>query len=130
MAVRLSDRDLVVLDERRKGQNRSAYLRSLLLHVERPSLGARSSLSEPEPTDPVQPIPEPEPLPVPAPIVPPVPPPTPVETGVPLTGPSTRTEERHLHRYKKVTGQEPSRWVGGVAFYRYRCECGETKEDR
>ncbi len=83
VTVKMSEKDLAVLDERRKGVGRSAYLRWLL--VNRPITGTHP---HPDPVvPPVDPTSPPQP-PIPSPVSPPVPPPTPVET--------------HLHQWKKI----------------------------
>ena len=121
LELRLSDKDLAVLDQRRGATTRSAYIR-WLIHQDRPVNPVESSLSEPNPvsppSDPVQPIPPDEPFdpPIPKPIVPPVNPGAPVETGA----------KRHLHRFKKA--ENPINHIKGVPQYRQVCAgCGMEK---
>ena len=67
--VRLSEGDLAVLDGKRGGFTRSAFIRWLITHDD----GHPHPEPHPEPVDP----------PIPSPISPPVPPPNPVETFTP-----------------------------------------------
>lgn len=70
--LRLSPREIEILDEKRGSTTRSAFIRNLIaLHDGHPHPDPH-----PEPLTP-------EPAPVPSPITPPVPPPNPVETFTP-----------------------------------------------
>lgn len=102
ITVKMSQRDLEVLDQNRKGVSRSTYLRIM-----------GTTPPEPRPVhDPVQP-------PVPDPIVPPIPPPKPVET--------VSTPVKHYHRFKKA--DQAVDYIQGRPRYRQVCTCGETKVD-
>jgi hypothetical protein len=106
--LRLSPREVEILDTKRGSHSRSAYIR-WLIEQDKP-VSTRSSLSEP--------IPEPEPPPIPEPITPPIPPDPPIE--------AVSTAKRHFHRYKKVG--EPVRYEKAVKIYRQVCDCGKEIE--
>ena len=125
LELRLSDRDRIVLDQKRGNVSRSKYLRWLIHHGPEPVVDG--SLSEqgghPHPDPIVPPIDEP---PVPQPIVPPAPPDPPVETKRDYSDdPAMTGTKTHYHRFKKAG--EPVSFHQGRPQYRMRCACGDTK---
>lgn len=73
--LRLSPKEIEILDQKRGATTRSGFIRWLIEHHD-------TKAGHPHP-DPVVPPLDPTPAPVPNPITPPVPPPNPVETFTP-----------------------------------------------
>ena len=106
VTVKMSHADLAVLDQERKGQTRSAYLRTLLMADrlritpgDPVEVGILPEAGHPHP----EPHPEPVDPPVPSPIAPPVPPPNPVETftpPIPVDNPFTDSAPTCEHKWK------------------------------
>jgi len=103
VAVKFSEEDVRALDAARHGIARSTYIRTLVRTALTGTPVAVDPISAPE-VHQQPPIPDP-PHPHPA---------------------SLDQTKRHFHRYKKAG--EPVRYIQGVAQYRQRCECGDTKE--